>query len=428
MRWRDSTCISFFMNVETDSPLERGSTIARAAPAASAAAVRWPARASASVAVPAIRRPGPRRIPLPAPFLVIGILSLLTAIWGGLVRLPLPLPLPGGHAHWLTFHGPLMVCGFLGTVIGIERAVGLPDRWPWLAPLLTATGALTLITGTGSDIGAVCLTAGSAVFVAVTLRVVSLRAETFTALLAIGGLAWLIGNLLWLADWPIARVVTWWMAFPGLTIVGERLDLSRFQKPGRWALPLLLAALTTFLVGLTSGAVWPAIGDRLLGLGMIGLAGWLLRFDLARRTIHQPGLPRFMSACLLSGFVWLAVTGMLAVFHVPLQPGASYDATLHAYFIGFVFAMIFGHAPVIFPGVLGRPMAFSRRFYIHVGLLHLSLIMRLAGALAGWPELRQWGAILNGISLVVFLGNTVAGMLHGSRIQVASQRSFSPNS
>jgi hypothetical protein len=64
-----------------------------------------------------------------APLLLLGIASLIAGVWGGLVRLPLNLPLPGGNANWLTFHGPLMVCGFLGTVIGLERAVGLKGLW-----------------------------------------------------------------------------------------------------------------------------------------------------------------------------------------------------------------------------------------------------------------------------------------------------------
>lgn len=370
-----------------------------------------PYSAPTPAARPTPRARAGRRFPWPAPFLVIGVLSLLTAIWGGLVRLPLNLPLPGGHAHWLTFHGPLMVCGFLGTVIGIERAVGLPDRWPWVAPLLTASGALALILGPGSAAGPVVLTLGSAAFVAVTVRVLSLRCELFTALLAGGGLCWLIGNFQWLADRPIARVAPWWMGFLGLTIVGERLDLSRFQKPERWARPLFLAALAVFAGGLVLGSSRPTGGDRLLGLGMIGLAVWLMRFDLARRTIHQPGLPRFMAVCLLSGYVWLALTGALFVSRAPLEPGAGYDAALHGFFLGFVFAMIFGHAPVIFPGVLGRPLTFSRRFYLHVALLHVSLLVRLAGALAGWVEVRQWGAILNALSLVLFLANTITAML-----------------
>ena len=61
--------------------------------------------------------------------LLMGMGCLVAGVWGGLVRLPLNLPLPGGNANWLSFHGPLMVCGFLGTAIGLERAVGLKGWW-----------------------------------------------------------------------------------------------------------------------------------------------------------------------------------------------------------------------------------------------------------------------------------------------------------
>jgi hypothetical protein len=44
-----------------------------------------------------------------------------------------------------------MVCGFLGTLIGVERAVALGSLWPYAAPLLTAVGALCLLAGLPAD-------------------------------------------------------------------------------------------------------------------------------------------------------------------------------------------------------------------------------------------------------------------------------------
>jgi hypothetical protein len=79
------------------------------------------------------------------PLMALGMLALLTALWGGLVRLGWSLPVP-----WPTLfiaHGPLMVCGFLGTLIGVERAVALGAVWPYAAPLLTAVGTLALLSG-----------------------------------------------------------------------------------------------------------------------------------------------------------------------------------------------------------------------------------------------------------------------------------------
>jgi hypothetical protein len=342
--------------------------------------------------------------------LALGIASLLTAIWGGLTRLPIHQPLPADNANWLTFHGPLMVCGFLGTVIGLERAVGLPGKWPYLAPLLTGVGALLLVAGVMGRPGPMLLTSGSAVFLVVTWRVVQLRRELFTITMSLGAAAWLTGNLLWLRDWPFARVTPWWIGFLGLTIAGERLDLSRFQREEPAARPSFVAALALLLGGMVLSSLSQVWGERLLGVGLLALGAWHARFDFARRTVCQPGLPRSMGLCLLSGFAWLAISGALFLLRTPLQPGGTYDAALHAFFLGFVFAMIFAHAPAIFPSVFGRPVAFSARFYVHFAMLHLSLVLRLVGALANWPEVRLWGGVLNGLALLVFLANTVTAM------------------
>ncbi len=62
-------------------------------------------------------------------------------------------------------HGPLMVGGFLGTVIGLERAVALGKPWPYAAPLLTGIGAILLMGGWGGPAGALLITLGSGVLV-----------------------------------------------------------------------------------------------------------------------------------------------------------------------------------------------------------------------------------------------------------------------
>lgn len=77
--------------------------------------------------------------------MALGMVALLAALWAGLLRLgwrvpPLRPTLPAAH-------GPLMISGFLGTLIGLERAVALGRRWTYAGPLLTGLGALALIAG-----------------------------------------------------------------------------------------------------------------------------------------------------------------------------------------------------------------------------------------------------------------------------------------
>lgn len=68
---------------------------------------------------------------------------------------------------------------------------------------------------------------------------------------------------------------------------------------------------------------------------------------------------------------------------------------LHALFLGFVFGMIFGPAPVIFPAVLGRPIAYGPRFDGHVLLLHASPALQVIVVRPGRADLRRWGGMLN---------------------------------
>jgi hypothetical protein len=87
----------------------------------------------------------------PLPFLGLGLLALLAGMWAGLLRLGWGWPML--RPTLPISHGPLMIAGFLGTVIGIERAVALQAlagaryRWTFLGPGLTGLGAMLLIAG-----------------------------------------------------------------------------------------------------------------------------------------------------------------------------------------------------------------------------------------------------------------------------------------
>jgi hypothetical protein len=75
--------------------------------------------------------------------------------------------------------------------------------------------------------------------------------------------------------------------------------------------------------------------------------------------------------------------------------------------------MIFGHAPLIFPSVLGRPMAYLPAFYGPLIVLHVSLVLRVAGDLLNIVPLRQWAGLLNGVALLLFLAFTALALRRG---------------
>lgn len=354
-------------------------------------------------------------LPLRVALLLGGMACLGTGVWGGLLRVPVGgVPLPVEHANWISFHGPLMVCGFLGTLISLERAVGLRRWWTFLAPLLAAAGGVAVAAGMLGRGPRWTLAMASGVFVGVAWRILKLQPARSNGVMALGAVCWLTGNVLWALDLEVPQVVLWWASFLLLTIVGERIELTRFQKPHPAARPWLWSALALLGAGLITGHGAARWGGVLVALAMVGLAAWLGRFDLAWRTVRQPGLPRFMAICLLSGYGWLLAAGGLIGTRWPQTTGIWYDAALHAFFVGFVFAMIFGHAPVIFPSVLGLPVRFLPTAYGPLVVLHAALLLRLVSDGLNWPAGRAWGAGGNALAIGLFLLNTAVSLILAS--------------
>ncbi|MBI5029533.1 MAG: hypothetical protein HZB51_03330 [Chloroflexi bacterium] len=338
------------------------------------------------------------------PLIAIAILAALAAMWAGLIRIgwtfpPIVSSLPQNH-------GPLMVSGFLGVLISIERVVALGQRWMFAAPIFSALGVIALIVGLPAPIAPALIVGSSAALVGIYVVIVRKHAALYTITMLIGALLWLIGNALWLVDTPIFQVVLWWAGFLVLTIVGERLELGRLLQLPTWTRWLFISAIGLILIGLGATLIEANVGNRIFGVGMLVLAAWLLRFDIARRTVRQNGLPRFIAACMLSGYVWLGISGIFMLAFGQVTGGFAYDAILHALFLGFVFSMIFGHAPIILPSILQMPIQFQPAFYAHLILLHASLILRIGGDLATAFSIRQWGGMLNVIALLVFMFNT----------------------
>lgn len=350
--------------------------------------------------------------PWRVPLLLLAFVSLFVGMGAGLARLGWPMPV----ADLAALHGPLMASGFFGTVISLERAVALRRRWAYGAPLLAGLAVLASLSGAPAAAAPALAAGGGTVMLAASRVIYRRQPELFTLALALGAASWTVGNLLWLGGQPVYVVVPWWIAFLVLTIAGERLELSRFLAPSPVAKRMFATLIAALLAGVAVSA-WPAdrpAGTIALGIALAGLALWLMRQDVARRTVKTNGLPRFIAVCLLSGYVWLAIGGIAIVLSGGLgSGGTAYDAALHAVLLGFVFSMVFGHAPIIFPAVLRVAVPYTPYFYAPLVLLHASLIVRLAGDWAARPQWRAWGGALNSIALLAFVLGTVAAVIAG---------------
>lgn len=342
----------------------------------------------------------------PLPFLFLSILALLAALWAGLMRLGWGLP--ALTPSLALAHGPLMISGFLGTLIPLERAVAMKQKWMYLSPLLAGLGWLVTVFIPSPPLGPILLTLASLGGVAILAEMTRREPAFHTITMLLGMLAWFIGNLLWLFGWQIFQVVFFWQAFLILTIAGERLELSRVLRPSRQSQILFGGTVVIFLAGILVSMFNPQVGTRLNGAALLLLALWSIRNDLAWRNLkHKFPLTRYIAWCLALGLAWLGVGGVLSLVFGAQVAGPRYDAALHVVFVGFVISMIFGHAPIIFPAILGVPINFQPSFYIHLVLLHASLVLRVIADYANLHILRMWGGLLNEVAILLFIGMTV---------------------
>ena len=190
--------------------------------------------------------PNRRRLLL---ILLAGI-SLLTGLWAGLARMGWLLPIP--NSQFVLVHGPLMVVGFLGTLIGLERAVALKRWWAYLIPICGALSALVALLGAPLQISASLAILASIFLIAVFITLYRRYPSEHFIIMALSGLVWFVGNALWLMEAAVFVFIPWWAGFLVLMIAGERLELSRLRQPNRSFVSRFTPASQSYSLGLAT--------------------------------------------------------------------------------------------------------------------------------------------------------------------------------
>lgn len=349
------------------------------------------------------QRAAGRAIPPHAVLLVPAAIALLAGLDAALQLMELPAPISSTRLP--DVHGPLLVLGFLGTLVSLERAVALGRAAGFLAPTLLGMGGLLLLSPVPLQAGQWLLVAGVATLVAVYVplwhrqRDDAVLVQALAAVIA-GGAA-----LLWVGGVGVPALLPWLAGFVVLTIAGERLELARLAMGPR-AGAVLASLSAAFCACVVASLLWPAVGHPMLGAAVLALVGWLARHDVARRTVHATGPARFAALGMLAGYVWLVVAGAVWLGGTP--GGAAYDAVVHAVFLGFTMSMVMAHAPVILPAVLRRPLPYHPAMLAPLALLHGSLVLRLwlgdaLGSMTAW----RTGGVLNIVALLSFVAVAV---------------------
>ncbi|MDC8773485.1 hypothetical protein [Roseateles albus] len=342
---------------------------------------------------------------LPRPWLLLclllALLNLLSGLFGGLQRLGAVGAELGGQA--LVGHGAFMMAGFFASLISLERAVAL-RRGVWV-PLCSGGAGLLAMLGLWpwaagawvlSALGLIGLYLWAARYRAVSLPLTVEASATVSLLWA--ALAFALGA---------ADQARWgWSLFLVLTIVGERRELMRLRPLPRWAERAFLWAWgSLFAVALLMGPQ-PGLAAK-LGWAVLGLlALWLLRFDLARLQWRMPGWPGHTAICLLVGYVWLLAAALAGL----LGQGNAGGVAWHLLWLGFVFAMVFGHAPLMLPALAGLRPRHSRWALLPLAVMGLSLLLRTLAWLSGPSAWLAWAGVGHGLALVMF-GLIMAGLV-----------------
>jgi hypothetical protein len=321
--------------------------------------------------------------------LVAALLSLGLGVLAGLARLGFAAPPSLGP-----WHGVLMSIAFMGLLISLERAVALEQTWGYGPPWLILAGTLGLLWGWEGAPWIYVLAGPWAL--AVQLKLVLRRPNAAGWVMAAGTLAWALGLGLWAAQGDFVVTVLCWAAFPVLVIAGERLELAFAVRPRALAWWFFLAGVSATLAG-PFQPVFAAVGWLALSL-------WMLRHDVLSRGASRGGFPRYQAVALGLGYAWLAVAAVCLWFWTR-GDAAYWDAALHALFLGFMFAMIFAHAPVIFPAVAGVDLVWHRGHYLHLVAMSLAVALRVAAAPLGSFGLKRGASLAAAWILLIFLLN-----------------------
>ncbi len=341
-----------------------------------------------------------------------GASAMLAGLTGALVLLGVSMP-PAATSLAAT-HGVLMALGFLGTVIALERAVALDRSWGYLSPGASAAGAMLALTGQPTAAAVAFAVAGLSLL-AVYAALARVERSLQLAVQVSGAGAWVLASVVLLAGMPVNLATPWMAAFLVLTVAGERLDLARLGGLPVQGRRLFVVIWVWFMSGISMVAVSPDLGVRLAGTGLLALTVWLVRNDIARRTVRMAGVTRYIALCLLAGYVWLAVAGAVWVVGGLGSAMIWMDLRLHALFLGFVISMVFGHAPVIVPALLRVPLPYKPWFYLHLALLHAGLVVRFAGDALSMPDLRIAGGVMNVSAILLFVCVSAAASVSEAR-------------
>ncbi|MFZ6013563.1 MAG: hypothetical protein ACOYXT_24695 [Bacteroidota bacterium] len=331
------------------------------------------------------------------PFMLLAIINLFAGLGTGLVRIGWQFEI----SNLAPAHGAIMVGGFLGTLISIEKIIPLRNKFLFFIPALSGSSLLLFLLNMPQE-SILMVTLASLGLVVIFVYYYFKYKDLQYLIMLIGGICWLVGNVLLYSKNFYPASFPLWLGFILFVIVGERIDLMKFMPVTNRAKFLLMFFLAMYL-GSTLFHFHGA-GNYIAGISLIAVAVWLIKNDMISANISKSALTKYVAIALLCGYISLLICG---VFILSLQGSAmAYDAVVHTFFLGFTFSMIFAHGPIILPGVLGvivKP--YHIIFYLFLSLLQASWLMRAFSDSSLNFYLRQISGLLSTVAILGYFAS-----------------------
>lgn len=352
--------------------------------------------------------------------LVVGLAAanLLAGLAGGLSRLGWPTPTPA-----IAVHGGVLLFGFFGALIALERAVALRSiaaGWGLMVPGAAALGGVLVWASAWPAAGWALNLLASTGLAGLYGLAAHRRADSLHLRVQAGAaVCWTLGTVAMLGQAPAAATLAG-MAFLVGTIAGERRELTQFVRlrpaAARGFLLIVACGAASVLAGVV-GAVAPAAAAPLVEwapwlwwLSVAGLALWLIRLDVGLHGWLRAGWVGHTALCLAVGYGWMCVAALLALSGLLAQAFGPANATVaawapsatHALLLGFVFAMVFGHAPLMLPALARVRPVYTGWVRWPLWLLGFSLALRVVATGLGDGALLAWAGAGHALALALF--------------------------
>ncbi|KAB3521074.1 hypothetical protein GC425_06320 [Corynebacterium sp. zg254] len=342
-------------------------------------------------------------------------------------------------------HGPLMVFGFIGGAIGLERAVSVVNSspthtlWPWAGPGFHALGVITLIGAASQPtfappfitehpqaIAGIMFTLSQGVLGALYYSIYRRQPSLAVLIQACGVIGGASATALFASGAAFADILPLTAVFVVATIIGERCELARVSIAGANAETHLTALICAVTAASIIYIAAPQLGYPLIGALLIVTAVATARVDIARHMLKSTGLPRFSAVAMMLAYAWLSITGLVWLAFGQSSAGFAYDAAVHTLFIGFTMSMILAHAPIILTGVIRRPLPYHPVMYVALVLLHTGLAARVISAARQATGPWQVAGVVTVLAVVVFLLVSVTLTVRGGSMHATISHQHTP--